>query len=93
MSRATEETMKPEDDLLQNIFSDITANLPNAEVDMDLVTTLFPVRRENSMNTVLTQELIRFNRLLAKILKTLHDLQAAQKGQILMTDQLLATRI
>lgn len=41
---------------------------------MDTVTTMFPVKRENSMNTVLTQELIRFNRLLATILKTLEDL-------------------
>ena len=55
---------------------------------MEQVMILFPVMRENSMNTVLTQELIRFNRLLSKILQTLDDLQAAQKGEILMTDVL-----
>ena len=49
--------------------------------------------RENSMNTVLTQELIRFNRLLSKILSTLQDLKDAQQGQILMTEQLSQTRL
>ena len=53
---------------------------------MDQVSVLFPVIRENSMNTVLTQELIRFNRLLSRVLTTLDDLKAAQKGQILMTE-------
>jgi len=53
---------------------------------MDSVTKLFPVIRQNSMNTVLTHELIRFNRLLERILNTLEDLRLAQCGQILMTD-------
>lgn len=44
---------------------------------MDEVQVLFPVVRENSMNTVLTHELMRFNRLLSKILTTLDDLRAA----------------
>ena len=60
---------------------------------MDEVQLRFPVIRENSMNTVLTQEAIRFNNLLNKILMTLDDLKAAQKGSILMTEQLSATRI
>ena len=44
---------------------------------MDEVQVLFPVVRENSMNTVLTHELMRFNCLLSKILTTLDDLRAA----------------
>lgn len=60
---------------------------------MEIVTQLFPVVRENSMNTVLTQELIRFNNLLNKILTTMEDLKLAQKGAILMTEQLSVTRV
>ena len=60
---------------------------------MEIVTQIFPVIRENSMNTVLTQELIRFNNLLKKILTTMEDLKLAQKGAILMTEQLSITRI
>ena len=54
--------------------------LPKKLVDMDEVTVLFPVSRRNSMNTVLTHELIRFNRLLSRILTTLEDLRLAQLG-------------
>ena len=39
MSRATDEVKKPEDELLDTICSDITANLPSALVDMELVTS------------------------------------------------------
>ena len=77
MQTAEKEQTKPEDELLQSIITDIKNNLPAKPVDMDQVMILFPVMRENSMNTVLTQELIRFNRLLSKILQTLDDLQAA----------------
>ena len=80
------ETKKPEDELLENICQDISLNLPTSLIDMDVVTMLFPVVRENSMNTVLVQESIRFNNLLQKILTTLEDLKLAQKGQILITE-------
>lgn len=45
---------------------------------MDQVTQIFPVIRENSLNTVLSQELNKFNNLLSKILNSLKDLKAAQ---------------
>ena len=44
--------------------------------------------RENSMNTVLMQEVNRFNRLYNLILNTLDHILLAQKGDILMTDDL-----
>lgn len=40
------------------------------------------------MNTVLMQEIIRFNKLYNLIIKTLEQIQLAQKGEILMTDDL-----
>ena len=48
------ETKKPEDELLDNICQDISMNLPSEVIDMEMVTLLFPVVREKSLNTVLT---------------------------------------
>lgn len=48
--------------MLRSWPSDILSKLPN-EFDLELVMKLYPVVYEESMNTVLRQELIRFNRL------------------------------
>jgi len=93
MYTAKLEVHKPEDELLQHICDEIAVKLPKELVNLEEVMVLFPVVRENSMNTVLTQELIRFNRLHSKILTTLAELKAAQLGQILMTEQLSLTRL
>ena len=71
MSRAQNDHVKPQDELLTHTCSEIAEILPSDLVDMEEVTVIFPVVRHNSMNTVLTHELIRFNRLLSQILTTL----------------------
>lgn len=43
---------------------------------------------EQSMNTVLTQELIRFNGLINVIRSSLKDLKKAIKGEVLLSAQL-----
>ncbi len=48
----------------------------------------YPVSYEQSMNTVLTQELIRFNGLINIIRSSLKDLKRAIKGEILLSAQL-----
>jgi dynein heavy chain len=48
----------------------------------------FPVRYEDSMNTVLTQELVRFNALVDTVCNTLNNLLLALKGSVLMSSDL-----
>lgn len=72
--------------MLDRICEDIEMNLPGDLIDLEPVMEAFPIRRENSMNTVLIHEIMRFNRLLETILATLKDLHAAQLGEILMTE-------
>merc|ERR1711871_1055823 len=48
----------------------------------------FPVRYDESMNTVLTQELIRFNKLCDRLKKALADVQRALKGLVVMSGEL-----
>jgi len=48
----------------------------------------YPVRYEQSMNTVLTQELTRFNGLINMIRSSLSDIKKAIKGEVLLSPQL-----
>lgn len=56
--------------------------------DINYVIEKYPIIYKNSMNTVLRQELIRFNQLLNYIKLSLSDVQRAIHGQIAMIPQL-----
>ncbi|RTG86185.1 dynein heavy chain, axonemal [Schistosoma bovis] len=65
----------------------------NADITKDNQETFqvinhYPVKYEESMNTVLRQELIRFNRLTSVVRTTLIDLQKAIKGLVVMSADL-----
>lgn len=53
----------------------------------------YPVKYDESMNTVLTQELARFNNLLNTIIKSLKDLKRAILGEILMSSEMEAAML
>lgn len=53
-----------------------------------MVNTKYPVMYEESMNTVLQQEVVRFNKLLERIHYTLNQLIDALRGDIVMSSEL-----
>ena len=56
--------------------------------DLDVVTAKYPTQYNESMNTVLVQEMQRFNRLLTVVRSTLRDLTKALKGLVVMSSDL-----
>ena len=67
-------------DAMQDLSGDILSKLP-PNFDMEFVINKYPVVYNESMNTVLRQELIRFNGLTSVVRKTLQNLQKAIKGE------------
>lgn len=73
-----------------SICKELLSRLPE-EFDLIEVSKNYPVIYTNSMNTVLRQELIRFNRLLSYIRKSLVNVSKAVVGQIAMIPELERT--
>lgn len=48
----------------------------------------FPVKYEQSMNTVLTQELTRYNSLISTIRNSMNEMKKAIKGEVLLSPEL-----
>lgn len=79
-----------EDDAVDPVLvacTDIMTRLPDV-FNVSHVEKKFPVLYTNSMNTVLRQEIIRYNRLLEFITTSLIDVKRAVQGQIAMVPQL-----
>lgn len=75
------------DATMRAVAEDIQKNVP-ANYDMELVQINYPVSWGESMNTVLKQELLRFNNLLAAIRQSLIDVVKAIKGIVVMSSEL-----
>jgi len=71
------------------IASDVLANLPKA-FDVAQVQNKYPIMYEESMNTVIGQELARYNKLIGVVRSSLMDIQKAIKGLLLMDQSLEA---
>ncbi|XP_044246158.1 dynein axonemal heavy chain 3 [Ursus arctos] len=78
---------KSPQEVIEELAQDILSKLPN-DFDLEVIVKLYPVVYEESMNTVLRQELIRFNRLTKVVRGSLINLGRAIKGQVLMSSEL-----
>eukprot|EP00388_Colpodella_angusta_P007894 GDKJ01021954.1.p1 GENE.GDKJ01021954.1~~GDKJ01021954.1.p1 ORF type:complete len:1216 (-),score=329.03 GDKJ01021954.1:80-3517(-) len=70
-----------------NLCEEILHQLPSIFI-IDEVQMIFPIRPEESMNTVLVQELQRFNNLINVIVNSLKNIQRAIKGLVLLSADL-----
>mmetsp|Transcript_25185 Transcript_25185/g.84603 ORF Transcript_25185/g.84603 Transcript_25185/m.84603 type:complete len:2627 (-) Transcript_25185:45-7925(-) len=75
------------DDTLAEASADIAGRLPK-QFDIERALIDFPVTYDESMNTVLTQELLRFNNLTEIIKDRLREVQRALKGLVVMSGEL-----
>ncbi|KAJ7552868.1 hypothetical protein O6H91_06G073600 [Diphasiastrum complanatum] len=75
------------DELIEKTCRDMLDIVP-ATFDIDAVLQKYPTMYTESMNTVLTQECIRYNSLLTVIKASLHDALKALKGIVVMSPDL-----
>ncbi|KAK7819786.1 hypothetical protein U0070_012392 [Myodes glareolus] len=75
------------EELVEDVAEDILLQIPEP-LHLQEVINKFPVLYEESMNTVLVQEVIRYNKLLVVITQTLSDMLKALKGLVVMSLEL-----
>lgn len=79
---------KSDEAAVRELAEDILSKLPKEDFDIHAVMQLYPVVYEESMNTVLRQELIRFNSLTSIIRSSLLNLLKAIEGFVVMSVEL-----
>ena len=75
----------------EEVISDIATNIEKRTppvYDFDAVYKKYPTDYNESMNTVLTQEIIRYNRLLEVMKISLENVKKALKGEVVMSEEL-----
>jgi dynein heavy chain len=77
------------DQILAELSVDIELKIPG-KYDIEVALLDFPVLYEECMNTVLVQELIRFNRVIGTVASSLKEVQRAVKGLVVMSGELEA---
>jgi len=80
------------DETMLDMSKDILGKLP-ANFDYELAQKRYPVMYTECKNTVICQELQKFNKLLVKIKGSLSDLQKAVKGLVVMSADLEALSV
>ena len=80
----TESTEKTQDQIIYEVAETSLAKFPPL-FDMEIAKLKYPVKWDNSMNTVLVQELQRFNKLVSVCKESLKDVMNAVKGLTVMS--------
>merc|ERR1712151_952509 len=75
---------KSADDVMDEVAAGIQERLPTL-FPLDICEERFPTRYDESMNTVVKQECLRYNKLLAEMDESLKAFRKAIKGLIVMT--------
>jgi dynein heavy chain len=79
--------VKSRDDIIGETAAAVLAKLP-PPFDVEAIQMAYPVVYHESMNTVLAQECIRYNKLINVIASTLRDVGKALKGLTVMSKEL-----
>lgn len=87
---AAASTKKPADAILNDMIQDLIQQLPDS-FDIDAAADKFPINYLLPLNTVLVQEMGRYNRLVDVIRTNLGSLQRAVCGHATMTAELEST--
>ncbi|GAA6221830.1 dynein heavy chain 1, axonemal-like [Lates japonicus] len=85
--RAASAGGKTLEEIVEEIVAGIAEKIPQP-FSVQEVMEKYPVLYEESMNTVLIQEVIRYNKLLAVISQSLSDIVKALKGLVVMSSEL-----
>uniref|UniRef100_A0A7S3ZAX1 AAA+ ATPase domain-containing protein n=1 Tax=Lotharella globosa TaxID=91324 RepID=A0A7S3ZAX1_9EUKA len=80
---------KSREELIYEQAESILKKVPK-QFDMEALQKKFPLRLDESMNTVLAQETMRYNRLLGVMTENLENLMKALKGYVVMSTELEA---
>merc|ERR1711998_266693 len=78
---------KSREEILDELALDILERVPGP-YDLEPIQKAYPVSYEQSMNTVLQQEIVRYNKLLAEMQTSNRSIRKALVGEMVMTDEL-----